>query len=312
MEGSQPNGKERREPDYLEKCPGCKGRIVEDRERGETYCEECGEVYDTNMPGAGSGTNDFDEEGRPSPSTGPLPTYLRHDKGLSTQIDRKNKDAGGKHVRADVARRLRQTDNRAIMDGEGTYVNALTNLKTYGSKMGIPKDIMEQAARHMMKDVRGQLVRGHSYDEVIGALYDILCTKNEIPRPLDLIAKECHCKRKSVGKMIKILKKNIKEFNHVQTAAPEDYLTWLCSELELSANVRTKAKDIILQGREMQLDSGRNPVGIAGMAVYIGSKLEHEIRSQREICNKTYVTEVTIRNNYKLYVEKLNLNIDAL
>jgi transcription initiation factor TFIIB len=49
-------------------------------------------------------------------------------------------------------------------------------------------------------------------------------------------------------------------------------------------------------------------MGVAAAAIYIASRMENHLRTQREIADISDVTEVTIRNRYKEIVEYLEIS----
>jgi transcription initiation factor TFIIB len=51
-------------------------------------------------------------------------------------------------------------------------------------------------------------------------------------------------------------------------------------------------------------------MGAAAAALYIASIQENERRTQRDVSEAAKVTEVTVRNRYKEFQERLNLEIE--
>ena len=52
--------------------------------------------------------------------------------------------------------------------------------------------------------------------------------------------------------------------------------------------------------------AGKDPKGVAAASIYISSKLCNEKRTQKEICNLTQITEVTLRNRVKDLMKYVN------
>ena len=62
--------------------------------------------------------------------------------------------------------------------------------------------------------------------------------------------------------------------------------------------------------KELELDSGRGPVGVAAALIYMASIVTGQNRTQRDIAHITNVTEVTIRNRYKELSKALDIKVD--
>jgi len=89
---------------------------------------------------------------------------------------------------------------------------------------------------------------------------------------------------------------------------PKRYVPRFCSELELSGEVQTKAKEIISTTAEKGLLSGKSPTGYAAAAIYAASLLCNEKKTQREVADVAQVTEVTIRNRYQEQIEAMGIH----
>src|SRR5213594_9699 len=84
-----------REVEITTQCPECHGdHLVRDYSRAEIVCEDCGLVLDDMIIDEGPEWRAFDSEQRESRErAGPPSTIMAHDKGLSTSIGWRNKDA---------------------------------------------------------------------------------------------------------------------------------------------------------------------------------------------------------------------------
>jgi transcription initiation factor TFIIB len=80
--------------------------------------------------------------------------------------------------------------------------------------------------------------------------------------------------------------------------------------LKLSPKVQTRAMEILEEAIQLGLTSGKGPMGAAAAALYIASIQENERRTQRDVSEAAKVTEVTVRNRYKEFQERLNLEIE--
>jgi transcription initiation factor TFIIB len=139
---------------------------------------------------------------------------------------------------------------------------------------------------------------------VVGAIY-ISARRFNLPRSLNEICKITRANKRDVGKTYRFIARslNIK----LLPSGPVDYIPKFANRLNFSAATQTKAVEILKKAQELELTSGRGPIGLSAAALYVASLLTGEKRTQREIADAVGVTEVTIRNRYKEIIEKLGL-----
>jgi transcription initiation factor TFIIB len=58
------------------------------------------------------------------------------------------------------------------------------------------------------------------------------------------------------------------------------------------------------------LTSGKGPTGLATAALYIASILLDDKRTQKEIAEKSGITEVTVRNRYRDIVDNITIVVE--
>src|SRR2546426_6412366 len=113
----------------------------------------------------------FDSDQRESRErAGPPSTIMAHDKGLSTSIGWRNKDAYGRQIphksRAQIYRlRKWQHRIRTSKSGERSLAQGLTEINTMASKMGLPRHVRENAAVLYRRGAAKNLVPGRSIHE---------------------------------------------------------------------------------------------------------------------------------------------------
>src|SRR3989441_11153938 len=142
-----------REVEITTQCPECHGdHLVRDYSRAEIVCEDCGLVLDDMIIDEGPEWRAFDSEQRESRErAGPPSTIMAHDKGLSTSIGWRKKDAYGRQIphksRAPIFRLGKwQHRIRTSKSGERAPAQGLTAIKKMASKKGFPRPVREQAA----------------------------------------------------------------------------------------------------------------------------------------------------------------------
>jgi transcription initiation factor TFIIB len=297
------------EDDY---CKECNSTLFEENAQGEKSCIECGLVLSSLVIDEGPEWRNYGEEGGNSGErTGMPSTELIHDKGLSTDIDWRNKDFAGAGISASTAkmfRRLRRQHQRTRISNskERNLSVALAELQRLGSQMDLPKPIREQAAYIYRKAVEKGLVRGRSIEGVVAASIYASCRMGSIPRTLDEVGAFSRTGRKEIGRTFRAVAQELKL--RVKPSSPQDYIPRFCSILALPQTTESQAMSILIDAERIELTAGRGPTGIAAASVYLASLMTKNARTQKEVSDAAGITEVTIRNRYKELCSALAIN----
>ncbi|MEM2136907.1 MAG: transcription initiation factor IIB [Candidatus Methanomethylicia archaeon] len=296
----------------IEKCPECGStHLIRNYERGEIVCTNCGLVISEKMVDTGPEWRAFTPEERQKRSRVGSPTTLTvHDKGLSTVIDWRDKDAMGKKLepkrRIDVIRwRKWQIRTRVHSSIDRNLAQAMSELDRISAQLSLPKSIKEEAAVIYRKAVGRGLVRGRSIEAVMAASIYAACRTQKLPRTLEEIAKYNRSGRKDVARCYRLILKEIGV--RIPLADAETFIPRIASELNLGGSIQSKATEIVRKAKGMAITAGKDPAGLAAAAIYIAALLENERRTQKEIAHAAKVTEVTVRNRYKELVKKLKI-----
>ncbi len=287
--------------------------IIFDAEKGEYICTTTGEVLESRLINQGPEWRAFtpEEKERRSRVGGPLSATV-HDRGLTTVIDWRDRDASGKKLepkkRLEFIRyRKWQIRSRIQSSVDRNLAQAMNELDRIANQLRLTRAVREEAAIIYRKAVEKGLVRGRSIESVVAASIYVACRLKRVPRTLDEISAHTKTNRKEIARCYRLL---IKELGiKVPLANPIDYIPRMGSLLELSGKTMKRAADIIKMAKQKALTAGKDPAGLAAAAIYIATLLENERRTQKEIANIAGVTEVTVRNRYKELVKQLNLEI---
>ncbi len=304
------------ELDEITACPECKSEhLVRDYNRGEMTCSGCGLVIDDNFIDSGPEWRAFDAEQNEKRARGGAPmTVMVHDKGLSTDIGWGNRDTYGNVVptknRAQLFRmRKWQNRTRASTSADRNLALALKELNRLASKIGLHRQVREEAAMLYRRAVNQNLVRGRSVEGVAAAALYGACRRCEVPRTLNEITEASRASKKEVGRTYRYISRELKL--NLQPASPVVYIERFCKELKLPGHVENAAVRILNQAVEAELTSGRGPTGVAAAAIYIASVLYNMRKTQKQIATTVGVTEVTIRTRYKELAENLDISVQA-
>lgn len=294
-------------------CPECGGDIRQ--EQDERVCQECGLVIENDNIDHGPEWRAFNHKERQEKSrVGSPTTKTMHDKGLTTTIDWKDKDAYGRQIdpnkRAQMRRMRKWQDRIRTKDaGERNLQFALSEIDRMASSLGLPDSIRETASVLYRRALDEDIIRGRSIEGVASACLYAACRTEGVPRSLEEIENVARVERKEIGRTYRYLSEELGL--EISPVDPSKYVDRYASNLELSEDVKQKSRDIIETGREKGLLSGKSPTGFAAAAIYAASLLCNEKRTQREVADVAEVTEVTIRNRYQEQIEALQKEDDA-
>jgi transcription initiation factor TFIIB len=234
-----------------------------------------------------------------------------HDKGLTTQIDWKDKDAYGRSISSEKRsqmHRLRKWQERIRTKdaGERNLQFALSEIDRMSSALGVPRSVREVASVIYRRALDDDLIRGRSIEGVATAALYAACRQEGIPRSLDEVAEVARVEQKEIGRTYRYIAQELSL--GLEPVDPVQYVPRFCSELGLSEEVEQKTREIIEVTAEKGMLSGKSPTGYAAAAIYAASLLCNEKKTQREVAEVAQVTEVTIRNRYQEQIEALGIH----
>ena len=307
QEGSTEATEATRESEETTVCPECGGRLKSDSEHGEVVCTECGLVVEEDSIDRGPEWRAFDASERDSKSrVGAPTTNMMHDKGLSTNIGWQDKDAYGNSLSSrqrQKMQRLRTWNERfRTRDSkERNLKQALGEIDRMSSALGLPDNVRETASVIYRRALAEDLLPGRSIEGVATAAVYAAARQAGVPRSLDEITVVSRVDRMELTRTYRYV---VRELNlEIAPADPESYVPRFASDLDLSDEVERRARELIDDGREAGLLSGKSPVGLAAAAVYAAALLCNEKVTQSEVSDAANISEVTIRNRYKELLE---------
>ena len=308
----QDAGESEREGSDERVCPECSSDdLIANAGGSELVCDDCGLVVEENNVDRGPEWRAFNHQERQSKSrVGAPTTNTMHDKGLTTTIDWKDKDAYGRSLSSEKRsqmHRLRKWQERIRTKdaGERNLQFALSELNRMASALGVPRSVQEVASVIYRRALKEDLIRGRSIEGVATSALYAACRKEGIPRSLEEVAEVARVERKEIGRTYRYISQQLGL--EMEPVDPKKYVPRFCSELSLSEEVESKANEIIDVTTEQGLLSGKSPTGYAAAAIYAASLLCNEKKTQREVADVAQVTEVTIRNRYQEQIKAIGL-----
>ena len=297
--------------DYDVKCQldTCKTYpVITDSERGEIVCGGCGLILVQNMSDTSHESNSYTLEGfMKQTRTGPATSLTMHDKGLSTVIGT-NKDFSGNALPNKTKyefNRLRTWDQRSKSRKTATLSKAFTLLHGMKTKLGIPDNVVENAAYIYRKAVNAKLTRGRTMASLVSASLYAACRENNIPRTLDDIANAGNVERRILSRDLRtIIKKFELNLNQYDTAS---FISKISNNMNLKEKTKRDAFEILKRCEKEQITAGKHPVAQAAASLYISCIMNGEKISQKKFSVESGVSDVTIRNRVVLIKKTLKL-----
>ncbi|ERH01397.1 MAG: transcription initiation factor TFIIIB, Brf1 subunit/Transcription initiation factor TFIIB [Halonotius sp. J07HN6] len=288
-------------------CPECSGNVITDDEHGETICDDCGLVITEDSVDRGPEWRAFDSSEKDQKSrVGAPTTKTMHDKGLSTNIDWRNKDAYGRSLSSNQRQkmqRLRKWNERfRTRDSkERNLKQALGEIDRMASAVGLPDNVRETASVIYRRALDEDLLPGRSIEGVSTSCVYAAARMAGVPRSLDEIADVSRVEKSEIARTYRYV---VRELSlEVKPADPEQYVPRFASSLELSEESEMRAKQLLQNAKEQGVHSGKSPVGLAAAAVYAAALLTNEKTTQAAVSEVADISEVTIRNRYHELLE---------
>ena len=299
----------------LNLCPECGNtNLISDSTRGELICNVCGLVLRQNLIDSGPEWRAFSsEEANKKVRVGAPTTLTIHDKGLSTMIGWKNKDAFGKSIspkmKAEVYRlrkwHVRTRTNKSI---DRNLAYAMNELDRFSSQLNLSKALKESAAHIYRKMAHKNLIRGRSIEAMLIASIYLSCRLNNIPKTLDDFIEFALVDKKKIARCYRLILIELKI--NIQVSSPINFIPRFCAELKLSGRTQNRAAELLKLAKKYHITAGKAPTGLAGAALYVAAIQEGERRTQKEISLAAGVTEATIRNRYKELVNHMRYELN--
>jgi len=296
-------------------CSRCgKKSLLTDEDTGEQFCGKCGYVISEKVDESGPERKSFSTQGGVDTTRTGAPSSLTiHDMGLSTVINRQNRDAAGKPLSSSMKStitRLRTWDSRSQSQASAdrNLRQALSELGRLKDKLAISSSVLEKAAYIYRKAMDKQLVRGRSISSLIAASLYAACRDAETPRTLKDVADAANIKRKEISRCYRLLHKELEL--KMPVVDPIQCIARISSNVKVTEKTKRYAAKVLKETQKRQESSGKDPMGLAAAALYFSCVKNGVSITQRDLAEAAGVTEVTIRNRYKGFKDAKILELD--
>jgi len=288
-------------------CPDCGGSLVTDDARGETVCSECGLVVEEDEIDRGPEWRAFDSQERESKRRVGAPTSeLKHDKGLSTNIGWRNRDANGNALstrQREKMQRLRTWDERFRTrdHSERNLKQALGEIDRMGSALGVSENVRETAGVIYRRALNEGLLPGRSIEAIATAALYAAIRQANLPQTIDEMVLVSRVDEMEFTRAYRYINQELSL--EIGPPDPADYVGKFVSALDADERVERRAHDLIETGKRANVHSGKSPVGLAAASIYAAGLLVGADLTQQTVSEATDVSTVTIRERYRELLE---------
>ena len=182
---------------------------------------------------------------------------------------------------------------------EQRMVVTLQSLESISSEVGLSSEIRSCAAEILGTAAKENRIDGHRTEVVVGAILYWVARDHGEAVPQTAMARAAGTRTPTLGDLTRSLQVEL-ELEHTGVQ-PDDYLSYLKTELGCDDSTVNQAKDIIQDADQSGLVDAKSPTGIAGAALFCSCGGQY---SQRTVAQTAGVSEETIRLRIKEFREE--------
>ena len=271
--------------------------LITDSNTGEIMCSLCGQVLSDKISEISSDTTIHSNEDYLSKSrTGAKSTLAFDDMGLSTLIQKVDKDSTGKSLSVDNKRtfyRLRMWDrNSKAKSRNRNMQKAFMILEGLKAKLALSDVTVEQTAYIYRKVLTKKICRGRSIPIILSAVLYAACRFTNTPRTIQDISTAVNLKKSSVHKIYRLL---VRELDlSVESYNPVSFISRIIAYIGASEKTKRDAIDILTRADAMMITAGKNPMAIAATVVYLSAIKNNENVTQTKIAKASNLSLIHI------------------
>ena len=246
--------------------------------------------------------------------TGAKSTLAFDDMGLSTLIQKSDKDSTGKSLSTDNKRtfyRLRMWDNNSKAQSRNRNMKkAFTILEGLKAKLALSDATVEKTAYIYRKVLAKKICAGRSISIILSASLYAACRFTNTPRTIQDISDATNLKRTSIHRIYRLL---VRELDlTLESYNPISFISRIATNLNVSEKTKRDSIEVLARADAMMVTAGKNPVALAATAVYLASIKNHENLTQTKVADVSGISSVTIRNHCQIFRNtKSDLTFDS-
>jgi transcription initiation factor TFIIIB Brf1 subunit/transcription initiation factor TFIIB len=263
-------------PKKLVKCPNCGSKRLSQYSK-KTVCSNCGFVLDHST---------INKSRKP----------IRQS---SFQANHENPTAHlgfGENNSKKWQKLLRASDAT-----ERNLAVVLYEVTKIGQSMSVPENTLKLALEVYRTIISANLTKRKPAKVLAATIVYIACRQTGIAQSLKEIAYLSKIGPQKIRRTYNSLSKKMNLIN--KFTASDLHVRKLAISLFQQEKTVEIAEKIVCCTKNEKFCQGKNPVGLAASSCYIASILTGEAKTQREIAEASRVTEATVRNGYKQFVQ---------
>ena len=288
------------------KCKECNSRnLVEDIKRGELYCADCGSVLDEKQ--IERKTSGREKDGDPNSAR----IYEPNDPAwvLGSQVGIRNTD--GSIDRTKIGRALRKENKRQLPSHVRNQQKGIVQVKMLLADLGAPLDFQKQAVWNYKRLNQLRVFNGMPLETRAAAVVYFTYRDNNILRSIEEVAEANSSHPRQVAKLSRKIASAFRRPWVLSRKNMQDEILKYCNLLKMNQNDIASILELSVPVEQMA--DGlyyQKGVGLTAALIYLGIRLipNGSYRTQRDISEVCRITEVTLRNNYKLILKGLNID----
>lgn len=281
--------------------PQCKNHpdenLIEDHHDGVLICPKCGLVVDNQVISNEAEWNSYNADVQ-SRVGGRENHLLSSAMNLGTSILRNSNRGTSSPFSTDI---LKQYDRRSH---DKLLVHTFKTIEEMAARIDLPKVVIDRAQYLYKKIIEHRHLKGNLLmcDIKPAACVYIACQQENCPRtPQEISAISESSAQNILYTSRKIsCELKIKENKIIV----KDLLPRFCSRLQLSKQALARAIQIESNWQQVK-DREFNPKTIAASSIYMAIQSTHEASSEKDICESTGVSLVSLRNSVQIMMTKL-------
>lgn len=268
------------------RCPECRSaNLVERKDEQFAVCQDCGFVLSAETAKLASKT-------RIKTNQHNLIHRDRNPAKATSVIENKEPD------REHLVQVFEQWKQVRIWDSmEKNLATALQYITRTAIDLSLPNTALEKATLTYKRIIEKGLLKGRSMKAVCAAAIYVACRESKTPLTIRDIAHSTSASPRKISQSYRSIIKHLDM--SVQTTSVGNYASEIATRLQLSTRNRKVVEKILETLDSSNRFAGKAPTGIACAAIYIGSLLIGEKRTQREIGEAARTTEMTIRSRIR-------------
>ena len=274
-------------------------------------CTNCGLVEAERYIDPGQDWRSYNNgDGNNRIRTGAPPSLILYDKGLSTFIGQKNKDALGRDISPNKKieiHRLRQCNKRSKLSESAarSLFKSMSEIDRLCDALHLYKNTKEEAAKLYREVFKKKLSCGRSISGLVASVIYLICKQLGIPKSTAEIANFSDAEKKEINRNYLLLCKEFKIKSLFKS--PIEFLPKFASELSLSAEYENLVRKLLIVAEKRGITLGKDPKGLCAGAIYLVGKIRGVPPTQSSLAAVSKSTETTIRNRWKELADKFNI-----